>query len=206
MATINRITKLTDKKYVNLYQADGVNSKGYESHYLIASRSETVEGLKMNCGLTRPDAVAVYAVCDGKVVLVKQYRYPINAWIYELPAGLVENGEDYHDTAVREMKEETGLDLEVIKVDPMIEKASFTSVGMSDESTATVYGYAAGVVSDRFEEASEEIEVVLADKEECMRILREENVAMFCQYQLMHFISDDEPFGFLRTFQNGGSH
>ena len=109
MATINKITKLTDKRFVNLYQADGVNSKGYESHYLIASRSESVEGLKMNSSLTRPDAVAIYAVCDDKVVLVRQYRYPINGWIYEFPAGLVEDGEDYHDTAIRELKEETGL-------------------------------------------------------------------------------------------------
>jgi len=200
MATINKITKLTDKRFVNLYQADGVNSKGYESHYLIASRSESVEGLKMNSSLTRPDAVAIYAVCDDKVVLVRQYRYPINGWIYEFPAGLVEDGEDYHDTAIRELKEETGLDLSVISVDPMIEKACYTSVGMTDEATATVYGYASGNVTDQFEEASEEIEVVLADKEECRRILREETVAVICQYQLMHFISDDDTFGFLKSF------
>ena len=135
------------------------------------------------------------------MVLVRQYRYPIDGWIYELPAGLVENGEDYHVAAVRELKEETGLDLEVIKVDPMIEKACYTSVGMTDEATATVYGYASGTVSHQFEEASEEIEVVLADKEECRRILREETVAVICQYQMMHFISDEEPFGFLDSFR-----
>ncbi|MBP5261834.1 MAG: NUDIX hydrolase [Clostridiales bacterium] len=201
MAEIHKITKLTDKRYVNLYQVDGVNSKGYESHYLVASRSETVEGLKMTDHKARPDAVAIYALCGDKVVLVRQYRYPIDGWIYELPAGLVENGEDYHDTAIRELKEETGLDLEVIKVDPMIEKAGYTSVGMTDEATATVYGYASGSLTHQFEEASEEIEVVLADKEECRRILREEDVAVICQYQLMHFISDDEPFGFLESFR-----
>ena len=200
MAEINKITKLTDKRFVNLYQVDGVNSKGYESHYLVASRSETVEGLKMTDHKSRPDAVAIYSIMDGKVVLVRQYRYPIDGWIYELPAGLVENGEDYHDTAVRELKEETGLDLQVIKVDPMIEKACYTSVGMTDEATATVYGYASGEITHRFEEISEEIEVVLADKEECRRILREENVAVICQYQLMHFISDEDPFGFLKNF------
>ena len=201
MAQIHKVTKLTDKKFVNLYQVDGVNPKGYESHYLVASRSESVEGLKMNGHMDRPDAVAVYALAGDKVVLVKQYRYPINGWIYELPAGLVENGEDYHDTAVREMKEETGLDLQIIKVDPMIEKSCFTSVGMTDEASATVYGYASGEITHQFEEMSEEIEVVLADKEEVRRILREENVALICQYQLMHFISDDEPFKFLESFR-----
>ncbi len=202
MATINKITKITDKRFVNLYQVDGVNSKGYESHYMVASRSETVEGLKMTDHVARPDAVSIYSITgDKKMVLVRQYRYPIDGWIYELPAGLVENGEDYHVAAVRELKEETGLDLEVIKVDPMIEKACYTSVGMTDEATATVYGYASGTVSHQFEEASEEIEVVLADKEECRRILKEETVAVICQYQMMHFISDDEPFGFLDSFR-----
>ena len=201
MAQIHKITKLTDKKFVNLYQVDGVNPKGYESHYLVASRSESIEGLKMSGNMNRPDAVAVYALAGDKVVLVKQYRYPINAWIYEFPAGLVENGEDYHDTAVREMKEETGLDLQIIKVDPMIEKSCFTSVGMTDEASATVYGYASGEITHQFEEISEEIEVVLADKEEVRRILREENVALICQYQLMHFVSDDDPFKFLESFK-----
>ena len=201
MADINRITKLTDEKYVNLYQADGVNSKGYESHDLLASRTDNIKDLKMSTHVDRPDAVAVYALCEGKMVLVRQYRYPIDGWIYELPAGLVEKGEDFHDTAIREMKEETGLDLEVIRVDNMIEKACYTSVGMTDEATATVYGYATGEVTDQYEELCEEIEVVLADKEECRRILREEKVAVICQYQMMHFISDKEPFAFLEEFK-----
>ena len=47
-------------------------------------------------------------------------------------------------------------------------------------------------------EESEVIEVVLADREEAKRILREENVAIMCSYHLMHFIHDDEPFAFLK--------
>ncbi len=40
--------------------------------------------------------------------------------------------------------------------------------------------------------------VVLADREEAKRILREENVAIMCSYHLMHFIHDEEPFAFLK--------
>lgn len=47
-------------------------------------------------------------------------------------------------------------------------------------------------------EESEVIEVVLADREEAKRILREENVAIMCSYHLMHFIHDEEPFAFLK--------
>ena len=46
-----------------------------------------------------------------RIVLVRQYRCTIDDYVYELPAGLVEEGEDYREAAVREMKEETGLTL-----------------------------------------------------------------------------------------------
>jgi len=39
---------------------------------------------------------------------------------------------------------------------------------------------------------------VLADREECRRILREENVAIMCAYMLMHFIATEgDPLSFL---------
>ena len=50
----------------------------------------------------------------------------------------------------------------------------FTTIGMTDESCATVYGYASGTVSRAGLEDSEELEIVLADKEEVKRILKEE--------------------------------
>ncbi|MFC2477269.1 MAG: NUDIX hydrolase, partial [Catonella sp.] len=48
------------------------------------------------------------------------------------------------------------------------------------------------------QEDSEEIEVVLADKNEVRRILKEEKIAIMTAYMLMHFIKDEEPFGFLK--------
>ena len=71
----------------------------------------------------------------------------------------MEPGEDFHEGAVREMFEETGLKLEPIKVAEAFEKPYFTTIGMTDESCATVYGYASGEVSKAAQEDSEEIEV-----------------------------------------------
>ena len=44
----------------------------------------------------------------GRIVLIRQYRYPINAWLWELPAGSVDEGESPERAAVRECHEEIG--------------------------------------------------------------------------------------------------
>ena len=44
----------------------------------------------------------------GRVILVRQYRYAVDRWIWELPAGNVEPGEDPEAAALRECTEETG--------------------------------------------------------------------------------------------------
>ena len=57
--------------------------------------------------------------------------------------------------------------------------------------------YGVGEISKEAQEDTEEIEVVLADRNEVKRILKEERVAIMCAYMLMHFLKDKEPFAFL---------
>jgi len=54
-------------------------------------------------------AVVVPVKDDGKIILVKQYRYPFDEFIYELPAGKLEINEDPQTCATRELTEETGF-------------------------------------------------------------------------------------------------
>ena len=70
---------------------------------------------------------------------------------------------------------------------------------MTDESCGTVFGYCSGEPTSAHQESSEDIQVILADRAECKRILREENVAIMCAYMLMHFIADEgDPLAFLQ--------
>ena len=63
-----------------------------------------------------PDAVAILAfVEENKIVLVKQYRYPVRKVLYELPAGKLDKGESLRNCVQRELIEETGYKAKTIK-------------------------------------------------------------------------------------------
>ena len=202
MAKINDVKMTTANRFLNMFEVDATDKNGRPARYFVASRAERVEDLKISTGQNKPDGVIIYSLYGEKrdrVVLIRQYRYPVDGYVYEFPAGLVDAGENYEQAAVREMHEETGLVFTPLETDPMYQEPRFTTVGLTDESCATVYGYSTGSVSGKYLEASEEIEVVLADRGEVRRILKEERVAIMCAYQLMHFLADEEPFRFLQA-------
>ena len=204
MSRIKKINQLTESKYLNMYQLDAADRLGKDMQYFVASRAKNLEELQIHTRKVSPDGVIVYSLYGpqkDRVLLVRQYRYSIDDYIYEFPAGLVEPDENYHEGAIREMYEETGLKLDPIPVAEAYQKPYFTTVGMTDESCATVYGYASGEISSKAQEDTEEIEVILADREEVKRILKEENVAIMTAYMLMHFLEDKEPFGFLNKIR-----
>jgi ADP-ribose pyrophosphatase len=79
-------------------------------------------------------AVAILAIEDGKMLMVKQYRPAIEAFTLEIPAGLIEDGEDVLTAAAREFAEECSLggDLSVLT-------RFYSSPGFTDELLHLVY-------------------------------------------------------------------
>jgi ADP-ribose pyrophosphatase len=66
---------------------------------------------------------------DGRVVLVRQYRYAVDAFVWELPAGRRDAGETPEEGARRELEEEVGLRAELLE--PLLE--FWTTPGFCDE-------------------------------------------------------------------------
>jgi ADP-ribose pyrophosphatase len=76
------------------------------------------------------EAVAIVPVLNNDtIVMIRQYRVPIKQWIYEIPAGKIEKGEDPEVAAGRELIEETGYKAKHIEKLVSI----YMSPGYSDE-------------------------------------------------------------------------
>jgi len=71
--------------------------------------------------VVKNDAVAVVCLRDGRVILTKEYRSASQNIQWRLPAGGVHEGEDLKDAAIRETREEVGLeplDIKLLKIFP----------------------------------------------------------------------------------------
>ncbi len=91
---------------------------------------------------------------DPQVLLIRQYRYAAEQFMYEIPAGRLDPGESPDACARRELREETGCDASLIEVMTTI----YTTPGFTDEkihlfmATGLTQGEAARE-SDEFIEA-----------------------------------------------------
>lgn len=173
---IKELVMLQKNKFLNFYQAIYENKAGEQKDWFIASRKneEAVRGQLLEGKTDEPDAVLIVAIheAEEKLVLVKQFRIPVGAYLYELPAGLIDKGEEIFQAAARELKEETGL--EVTAMDEVkSHKQCYLSPGMTDESVSVIYCRCTGNLSKAFLEADEDITPMLVSKEEAAAIIRE---------------------------------
>lgn len=196
------IRRLTHNSFLNLFEMDALTHSGKPFHYYFVSRNPK-EKIKLFTKTEQAEGIVIYPILKEKpenLVMIKQYRYPLDDYLYELPAGLIEEGETADEAAVREMQEETGLTFEVYEGgNASVRRPFFMGAGFTDESNQTVFGYATGIVSKKNQEDSETIQVCLVDKEEAKRILAEEKVSLRCAYLLLHFLhaNGNVPFSFL---------
>ncbi|MFT5872309.1 MAG: ADP-ribose pyrophosphatase [Clostridium sp.] len=183
--SINNITKLADTQYLKLYNAEYTNKNGNSRNWSIASRKDldTLKNNYFNGAEDSIDAVIIVATyvatdtrgdeshtVENKLVVIKQFRVPLNDYVYEIPAGLIDCGEDFETTVRRELKEETGLELLKIDYNKTKSKA-YISTGMTDESAALVYCTCHGEISKAYLEPDEDIEVMLLSKFEAKNLI-----------------------------------
>ncbi len=114
-----------------------------------------------------PGAVAIVPILgDGRVVLIRQFRYAAGKTILEIPAGTLELGEPPLECAVRELREETGYAAK--ELEPLL--SCFMAPGYSDEVIHFFVARGLSVVGDDPED-DEEITLEFHRLEEVRRMI-----------------------------------
>jgi len=150
--------KLTNLKWLNMFDVAYTDKEGRRKSWQMASRSEEPKCVTGN--YLRPDAVVIvpYHIAEHKVVILKEYRVPLGDYEYGFPAGLIDAGESIEQAARRELLEETGLTVtRFLKVSAPV----YSSAGLTDESVSMVYVECNGKPSTARNTGSELIEVQL---------------------------------------------
>ncbi|MGL4739250.1 MAG: NUDIX hydrolase [Sarcina sp.] len=170
------VNKLIDCKFLSMYELDLINKKGGTKKYFLASRRKEEELACKTKDHLKADAVMIVPITtEDEFIVLKQFRPAINDYIYEFPAGLVDEGETFEEAAKRELFEETGLEL--VESEVLI-KSGYTSVGMSDEAVAVIKATVKGEITTVNVEDDEEIEVVKIKREKIKDFVKTHNVSI----------------------------
>lgn len=122
---------------------------------------------------------------DGKYVFIKQFRFPINAYALETPAGIVEAGITFEELAIKELQEETGYTtnkpLEAMPKYPICPALT----------NGFAYGYCARDAictnTQKLEDA-EDIEIIELSKDELLDIISKGSAEYFIDPRLLGLI------------------
>ncbi len=115
----------------------------------------------------RGAAAVVPVLGDGRFVLVKQYRKPVEEFLLEIPAGKIEGGESPADCARRELEEETGYSAEYL--DKILE--FYPSPGYSSERI-TIFRARGLMAAEKTPDSDEFIEILEPDCAVVMEFIR----------------------------------
>lgn len=140
---------------VNDYINDAINSiaeeeKTTENLLLHTPIFDVVQGKEIDglkpIKINAPDWVTIIAEYRGQYLVEKQFRYGSNSVVEEFPCGMVEQGEDPLDAAMRELEEETGY---------KIDKSNFLKIGATNPNPAfmtnTMHYFYAKVEDGKYE-------------------------------------------------------
>lgn len=174
------IKKVKDGRYLKNYELTYLNKVGKEKTYEIVSRKELKEASDL--GLN-PSGLSIVATKGDKMLLLHEFRMGINKRIYNLCAGMLEDGETVEDCIRRELYEETGLTLSKIK---HILPASYSAVAISDLKTYIAFVEAAGELSDHSSD-NEDIQAGFYSKEEVRAMLDTEEFSSRAQMAAYFF-------------------
>lgn len=168
------IEKKQEGNFIHRYDITYRTEGGREKVYEMISRDPSVETLS-DLRKEEPDAVVliIHDESGERLLLNREFRLALGAWVYNFPAGLIDAGETPEQSAARELREETGLHL--VRITDTL-PLSYSAVGFSNETNVCIVGTAAGTFRDSSSDV-EEIQAAWFTKQEVRELLRTEPFA-----------------------------
>lgn len=118
--------------------------EAYERELRAADAARAAREAGASSAAVQPDALSIVGrTVDDEILLIREFRYPVNDWCVAFPAGLVEPGENLAACADRELREETGYRV-VRPADGspavrLMPQAGLSSTGMTDEQVQVCF-------------------------------------------------------------------
>lgn len=180
------IEKIRDGKYLKGYELSYENKAGKVKKFEIISRNE----LKSPADLGQKiSGTSIVAFRGEKLLLLKEFRLGVNREIYNLCAGMLEEGESIEECIARELYEETGLSVKrIISILP----PSFSAVGFSDVKTYIAFVEAEGSF-EYHTSANEQIEASFYTRQEVYELLRSKEFSSRAQMAAYLFAAGADP-------------
>lgn len=173
------IEKKEQGKFITRYDVHYTMADGNEKVYEMISRDPDITDYDRLQNKEKEDAVAIimHDETGEKILINREFRMATGRWIYNFPAGLIDEGETPEIAAKRELKEETGLD--ILRIDQWWGPC-YSAIGFSNERNACCVGVAGGTFSESTS-AQEEIQPGWYTKAQIKELLEKEPFAVRTQ-------------------------
>ena len=129
---LNFMTKNRDTRFLKSYTLNYTNTEGNEKLYEMVSNFDYEKPEEIG---QKASGVVIVGFYGEKLLLLREFRMGVNQFIYNMPAGHLEEGESIEECAGRELREETGLYIKKIcKILP----PAYAAPDLSDSSAWVV--------------------------------------------------------------------
>ena len=170
----NGIEKVHEGAFINRYNLTYTTKDNKKKVYEMISRNRNIDS-EDQIRNPKTDGVVIIMTDedDEHILLNREFRMAVDDYVYNFPAGLIDEGEEPEESAKRELWEETGLEL--YEIEDKI-GLSYSAVGFSNELNVCITGRARGEFHASTSTV-EEIEAAWDTREEVRELLKTQRFA-----------------------------
>ena len=195
-----RVIKLFNLNICNILAFKTLSSEYINRHQYFSARKDSYQsptGKIVNpyFVVEIPVSVTAMAITEkNEVILIRQYRHPVNETLLELPGGFIDEGEQPQQAMQRELQEETGYAftslhyLGITAANPGVLN-NFTHLFLATGGTKT---------TEQSLDANEEIEIILKPIEEVKFMLLHNEIkqsmhalCLFYGFEHLRYVNED---------------